>query len=324
MTRMAQLSVAISTLERPDALERCLTSLAGGEVLPSEVIVVDQSSNDDTRALIEKWRSSPLPITYIRQEPLGLAVSQNTALAHAPGPVVAVIDDDCIADRNWLAIIEQSFASMVGLAAVTGRVLPLKAEGERVYPVASRTSTIRRDFSGKTVPWPVGSGNNFAVKREWFTRIGGCDERLGPGSPGQGGMDLDLFYRLLRAGAQIRYEPDALVYHERQDRAGRISRRPMYGYGMAAACMLRLRERDFYALRMLVHWLFYRGRLLAAAFLQRRWMEVYEEWLMLQGSARGLIHGLGVHGPGRNLTRSQTGRTPNRPEGQTPLGTDTC
>lgn len=64
MTRVAQLSVAISTLERPDALERCLAALAGGEVLPSEVIVVDQSSNDDTRALVEKWRSSLLPITY--------------------------------------------------------------------------------------------------------------------------------------------------------------------------------------------------------------------------------------------------------------------
>jgi len=297
MTRVAQLSVAISTRERADALERCLEALASGDVLPTEVIVVDQSANDETRSMVDKCRRTTMSITYIRQGPLGLALSQNTALAHATCPVVAVIDDDCIADRKWLATIEQAFASPEGLGTVTGRVLPLAPDGERVYPVASRTSTVRRDFSGKTLPWPVGGGNNFAVRREWFNRVGGCDERLGPGSPGEGGMDMDLFYRLLRAGARIRYEPEALVYHERQSKAGRVARRPMYGHGMGACCALRLREGDLYALRMLGHWLFFRTQLLAGALLRRRWMTAYEEWLMLRGSVRGLIHGLRVHRP---------------------------
>jgi GT2 family glycosyltransferase len=299
--RVAQLSVAISTRDRPDALERCLEALAAGDVMPTEVIVVDQSSNDATRLIIEKCRRSTMSITYIRQEPLGLAVSQNTALAHATCPIIAVIDDDCVADREWLATIEQAFASPDGLGAVTGRVLPLDSQGERVYPVASRTSTVRRDFSGKTLPWAVGGGNNFAVRREWFNRVGGCDERLGPGSPGEGGMDMDLFYRLLRAGARIRYEPEALVYHERQSKAGRIARRPMYGHGMGACCALRLREGDVYALRLLGHWLFFRTRLLAGALLRRQWMTLYEEWLMLRGSVRGLIHGFLVHRPARRV-----------------------
>ena len=267
--------------------------------MPSEVVVVDQSSNDDTRALIQKWRTSVLPITYIRQEPLGLAVSQNTALAHASCPVVAVIDDDCIADKKWLATIEQAFTQSGALGSLTGRVLPLEPEGERVYAVASRTSTVRKDFSGKNLPWPVGSGNNFAVRREWFHRIDGCDKRLGPGSPGQGGVDMDLFYRLLRAGARIRYEPDALVHHERQSKAGRVARRPMYGHGMGACCMFLLREGDLYALRILGHWLFFRTRLLVSGLVHRQWMTAYEEWLMLLGSVRGMIHGLRVHGATR-------------------------
>jgi hypothetical protein len=86
MMRVAQLSVAISRLER-----RCLAALARGQILPGEVISLDQSSSDDTRALIEKWRSTLLPITYIRQEPLGLAVSQNTALAHASCPILTTL-----------------------------------------------------------------------------------------------------------------------------------------------------------------------------------------------------------------------------------------
>jgi GT2 family glycosyltransferase len=297
--RRSQLSVAISTCDRPDALERCLEALAAGDVLPAEVIVVDQSRTDDTRLIVEKYRSSTLPIRYIRQKVVGLGVSQNTALAHATCPVVAVIDDDCVADRGWLAIMEHAFGTLDGLAALAGRVLPLGPVGEKVYPVACRTSTVRREFTGKMLPWPVGSGNNFAVRREWFNRIGGCDERLGPGSPGQGAVDMDLFYRLLRHGARIRYEPDALVYHERQSKTGRIGRAPMYGHGMGTCCVLRLREGDLYSLSVLSHWLLFRSRLLAEGLLRREWVIVHEEFLMLLGTVRGLIHGLRVRGPAR-------------------------
>jgi GT2 family glycosyltransferase len=309
-TRVAQLSVAISTRDRPYSLEQCLKALACGEVLPAQVIVVDQSSNDVTRASIEELGLTTIPITYIRQELSGLAVSQNTALAHATCSLVAVIDDDCIADRSWLATIERAFMSAEGFGLITGRVLPLEPEGERVYAVSSRTSTVRRDFSGKTLPWLVGSGNNFAVKRELFVRIGGCDERLGPGAPAKGGMDTDLFYRLLRAGARIRYEPAAIVYHERQSKAGRLARRPMYGHGMGASCALRLCEGDIYALRIIGHWWLFRTRLLAGALLHRRWITMHEEWLMLQSSLGGLIHGWRLRGQPGLLPAVRSANTP--------------
>ena len=297
MARAGKLSVAISTRDRPDALERCLAALAAGDVVPAEVVVVDQSSADETGAVVERAQATGLAITYVQQQPLGLAVSQNTAVGRATRPVVAVLDDDCIPDRRWLATVERSMAAPEGLAAVTGRVLPLEPAGDRVYPVASRYSTVERVFQGKALPWPVGGGNNFAVRREWFERIGGCDERLGPGSPGEGGMDLDLFYRLLRGGGRIRYVPEALVHHERQTRAGRMVRRPMYGHGMGACCVFRLREGDAYALGMLTRWILYRARLLGGALVGRRWMSAQEEWLLLRGTARGVLHGLRTPGP---------------------------
>jgi GT2 family glycosyltransferase len=238
-----------------------------------------------------------MPIDYFRQARCGLASSQNAGITRARWPIVAVIDDDCIPDRAWLATIEKAFASMDSLAAVTGRVLPLSPEGDKLFPVASRTSTARREFSKKAMPWVVGSGNNFAVKREWFTKVGGCDERLGPGSPGQGGVDMDLFYRLLRAGGRIRYEPESLVYHERQDKAGRIARRSMYGRGMGACCTIWLRQRDAYALPILGRWLFFRARLLATAACCRRWVSVHEELLVLRGTVAGLVYGLFVNEP---------------------------
>ncbi|CAN5152846.1 hypothetical protein BH23GEM2_BH23GEM2_11700 [soil metagenome] len=214
---------------------------------------------------------------------------------------MAVIDDDCIADSEWLTVILDTLSAHESPDVVTGRVLPLEPVGERVCPVASRVSPRAAEFVGKTMPWPVGSGNNFALKREWFLRIGGCDERLGPGSPGQGGVDLDLFYRLLRAGACIRYEPRSLVYHERDTRAGRLARRPMYGHGMGVCCVLRLREGDLFAVRMFVQWMFMRSRKLAGGARRRDWETVKEETLMLSGTLRGLWHGMWNAAVNRNV-----------------------
>ena len=106
---------------------------------------------------------------------------------------------------------------------------------------------------------------------------------------------MDLFYRLLRAGARARYEPDLVVYHEQQQPEGRLTRRGAYGFGMAAACALWMREgRDRQALRILGAWIAMRGRLLAVAVRRRRWRSVREELLVLGGTARGVVHGLSV------------------------------
>jgi GT2 family glycosyltransferase len=154
---------------------------------------------------------------------------------------------------------------------------------------------VRIAFDHSAMPWDIGSGNNFAVKRDWFNRIGGNDERLGPGSSGRGGVDMDLFYRLVRAGARARYEPEALVYHERTSSAGRIARRVPYGYGMGACCALWLCQQDTNALRVLGRWLAMRLWRLAGGLRRREWMLVYEEMLVLFGTMRGLMYGFRVH-----------------------------
>lgn len=285
------MSVAISTRDRPDSLARCLDALASGEMLPAQVVIVDQSLTDATRSLVEARGSGPLPITLLHQEPRGLAASQNAAVSAATRPVVAITDDDCIPHPTWLATIARAFASDEPLDVMTGRVLPLPPRGERTYPVSSRPSTERREFRDRSVPWHVGSGNNFALKRAWYARIGGCDERLGPGSAAQGGVDMDLFYRLLRAGAHVRYEPTSLVYHERQSRADRLARRPMYGRGMGACFTLWLSQGDAYALPALGRWVFLRTALMARAAGRRDWSGVREEAIMLRTTADGLLHG---------------------------------
>lgn len=289
---MADISVAIATMNRPEALAICLKTLLAGEVLPAEIIVVDQSSDDETGRVVERCAAGRVSLVYIPHEGRGLGLAQNIAIDRAKYSIIAVTDDDCEPAQDWVARIQQAFAPPDSIDGLTGRVLPAGPETPGAYAVSSRTSTARVEFKGKALPWYVGSGNNFAVKREWLDCIGGVDERLGPGSPGQGGVDMDLFYRLLRAGARIRYEPDLLVYHARTSRAGRISRRIPYGYGMGACCSLWLRQKDYFALRVLLSWFILRTQRLFEGMLGKRWMLAYEELLVLAGTIGGFAQGL--------------------------------
>lgn len=290
--QLAQITIAISTLNRPEALASCLDSILSGERLPAEIVIVDQSRDDRTKMVVENQNSPDVELKYFHHTGRGLGAAQNIAIAHACCPVVAVTDDDCHPAPDWVARIEQAFASPSQLDGLTGRVLPLGPDEPGSYAVSSRTSTVRVDFDRDAMPWDVGSGNNFAVKREWLNRIGGNDERLGPGSPGQGAVDMDLFHRLLQAGARIRYEPDVVVYHDRTSKAGRISRRIPYGYGMGACCRMWLKEKDPQALRVLGRWSRLRMSRLWQGIRKRHWMLVHEEVLVLAGTIGGFVNGL--------------------------------
>jgi GT2 family glycosyltransferase len=288
---MANLTAAIATVNKPEALARCLDALLSGDVLPTEVIVVDQSQNDTTQLMIERYKPSAVAMVYIRQQQCGLSASRNAAIARTSCPVLAVTDDDCVPDREWVATIDQTFASPTAPDAMTGRVLPLGPESPGLYVVSPRESTTRVEFSGKVLPWIVGTGGNFAVRREWFARIGCYDERLGAGSPGKAAEDADFLYRLLCAGARVRYEPDALIYHERQSKDRRLASRWNYGYGIGAFCSIWLRQRDLYALRILSYWFLRQSYAFVDATGRRDWGLAYQMSLSLRGTAHGVVYG---------------------------------
>jgi GT2 family glycosyltransferase len=269
-----------------------VTALLNGCTLPGEIVIVDQSTDDRTAELVRAFEwSASVPVRYIRQKCTGLAASRNIAVAHATQPVVAFTDDDCVPDRGWLTAVAEAFEGAERPHAVTGRVPPLGPDGPGLYPVSTRPNRRRAIHRRRALPWAVGTGGNAAVRREWLDRVGGFDERFGVGSPGQSAEDLDFFYRLLRAGAVVRYEPDAVVFHEQQTLESRLHRAIPHGFGMGAVCALWARQRDAYVLWIALWWCFYRGLGLFRACVRRHWWSVREEMLTIQGACRGVAYG---------------------------------
>ena len=262
------IAVAIATTDagREASLRRCIEAVAGGTVLPTRLLVVDQSGGAGREIPVASF-----PIEILPQPRLGLSASRNLALDRLEQEIVALTDDDCVPEAGWLA-------------AVTGPVLPLPSSGDRTAAVSSRAGDEPRVFETRTAPWHVGTGGNMALNR---ARLGArrFDVRLGAGSPGRAGEDLDLIDRLLGAGERIRYEPGAVVRHERTTPARRLATRHEYGFGVGAMLGLGLRRGDPASVLQLASWLALRGRL---AVTRRA---PAEELRVLGGTGRGLIYG---------------------------------
>jgi hypothetical protein len=113
-----------------------------------------------------------------------------------------------------------------GVVAVTGLVVPLEQETDaQVYferyggfgcGMEARTIPSSEENTSSPDPrWALecGTGANMAFRRSIFEEIGPFDPALDVGTPTNGGGDIEMFYRVLKAGHALRYEPEALVAH---------------------------------------------------------------------------------------------------------------
>jgi GT2 family glycosyltransferase len=187
-------------------------------------------------------------VVYAAEPRPGLDFARNRALAEATGEWIAFLDDDVLADRGWLAGLEEALAENPDAGTLTGLVLPAELETQAQI-VFERRGGFRRGFrklryEGDLQPgnplYPVGAGMfgagcNMVLRRGAVLALGGFDDALDTGRPLPGGGDLDIFHRVLRAGLPLVYEPRMLVRHRhRRDRAGLRRQYRTWGDGLMA------------------------------------------------------------------------------------------
>lgn len=104
--RHAFVSVVICTYNRAKYLEKCLNSLNKQTYPNFEIVVVDGPSNDETSQVLEKYPE----IKLIKQEKLnGLSFARNLGIQASDGEIVAFIDDDAVADENWIKYLVEGY-----------------------------------------------------------------------------------------------------------------------------------------------------------------------------------------------------------------------
>ena len=225
-------TLAICTRDRPQALERCLRSIAAARPAPDEVIVVDNAPGTAaTRAIVARFpgcRCVPEPRP-------GLSAARNAAVREASGELLAFVDDDVVVHPRWLGALRRGFEDD-DVMAVMGLVLPaeLATEAQAAFEsigglaLGSERARFDQRFVRATVArgipvWKLGAGANMAVRRCAFELVGDFDARLGAGAAGCS-EDSEFWYRLLAEGWACRYEPDSVVFHHHRREAAALAR----------------------------------------------------------------------------------------------------
>lgn len=201
-------SIIVPTRDRIPALGRCLESLAALDYPAGryEVVVVNDGGSDPSPVI--DALSSTMPVTLITTTHLGPAGARNAGVRSSSFENLAFIDDDCTAHPAWLSVLSGQLMAAPG-SPVGGRVV--NALHANRYAEASQglqDFLYRWYHVERRGDMPFFTTNNLAVARSEFVAVGEFDSSFPFASE-----DRDWCDRALHSGRQLRYAPDAIVYH---------------------------------------------------------------------------------------------------------------
>jgi len=246
-----EFSIIVPTYNRAGELRETIRSIAKLRVNGDwELLVVDNNSTDNTRAVVEEESPSfPAPLHYVFEPEQGRYAALNTGIRTAKGAIIGTTDDDARVEADWLTRAAAGLETL-GCDYVGGRVLPIW-KGTRPVWLANRPGRNwailalqdhgdkPREFGGKDLPaWPLGI--NTATRREAFARIAPFDNRLGrKAGTLRNQAQREWHLRARAAGLRGFYVPEMIVHHVVE--ASRLTkgyfRRWCYWHGISRAIL---------------------------------------------------------------------------------------
>ncbi len=206
-----KIEIIICTYNRCEELKDVLKSLLclnGKDEMDHRITIVDNNSSDNTKGVVREFQKiSDQKIHYIFEPEQGQAAARNRGIKETDGDVIAFIDDDAIASKNWLKVIYKKFLNS-DIDCLTGKVIPLwSCKIPRWYHPRMRGVIVDVDRGDDTfVLKKLMPAVNMAVRRFVFEEYGGF--RLDRGE------DTEFSCRVVKAGCKILYCPEMLVYHK--------------------------------------------------------------------------------------------------------------
>lgn len=200
-----RISAIIPAFNGGDSLRQAIASLRGQTLAPFEIIVVDDGSTDNTRAIAEEARAAGLISMLIHHGTrCGSSAAINAGARFARGELIVIMDPDTVFAPTALAHLAAAFND----PQVAGATCNLGANNEQATLVTALQSLeyMLSISAGKSFLNLIGavsccSGACSMYRRAVFLDRGGLD--VGPGE------DLEFTLRLRRFGHQVRFVPEA-------------------------------------------------------------------------------------------------------------------
>lgn len=208
---MPSISLIVATYNWPEALNVCLLSIKQQTLLPNEVIVADDGSDDATKALIDEMqRDFPVPLIHVWQPDLGFrkTLILNKAIARASSAYIVQVDGDVILEKHFIydhaSVAENGFFIRGTRAHISSTYVDKVLSENKIdfnygsWGLVHRFNALRLPalaflMEQKSSKSSGVRGSNFAFWKSDFLAVNGYDNDL----TGWGHEDEELAIRLI-------------------------------------------------------------------------------------------------------------------------------
>ncbi|MCJ7792917.1 MAG: glycosyltransferase family 2 protein [Candidatus Marinimicrobia bacterium] len=213
------LSLIIPTRDRAALLKKCLQHLADQIDRKDEILVVDNGSQDDTHQVVLSFQDK-MPVKYFFESRKGPSFARNLGIKKAKGKILGFLDDDMIANKNWVKEVKKLVPQ--GDFVYAGKVKNIyfkegiftqmsRLRDELFWPLILKQSS-SRDKRRPAINF-LGTGN-FCLQKEVSLNLKKVfDEKNFPFI----GEQQDLAERLQLAGFKIIYNPKMITHHQKKE-----------------------------------------------------------------------------------------------------------
>lgn len=205
------ISIIIATIGDP-LLQKSILSISNqsAELENIEIIIVDNKLRGEIPSLITEKKS----IKVIRESMQGLSYARNRGFTEASGNYVAYIDDDAVANKDWVDKIVEHIKNSPDIEAFGG---PYECLNPKELPSWFPSKVTRMSHGNRRRFLKEGeylSGTNMIYSRKLLIRLGGFAVNLGMNAGKLGyGEETELQNRIKKMGIKIHYDPSIIVKH---------------------------------------------------------------------------------------------------------------
>lgn len=200
-----KISVVVCSYNGSATISNCLSGILELDYPNFETIVVNDGSTDNLEAIVRRF-----PVKLISTPNQGLSAARNIGMEHATGEIIAYLDDDAYPDPHWLTYLAAAYRNSAH-AGIGGPNLSPYNDAPVATCVANSPGgpvhVLLTDEIAEHIP-----GCNMSFRKAVLEEIGGFDPTFRIA-----GDDVDLCWRVQKAGYTLGFHPTALVWHHRRN-----------------------------------------------------------------------------------------------------------
>ena len=216
VAQQPEVSIVVAARNEAKNLPKCLAALSA-QTYPgplTEIIVVNNLSQDDSAAVLETWRQKLARLTIMQLDdiPLGISPKKHAlscGIAEASGSLIVTTDADCSPPPRWLETMISHFSAETGLLAGPA---PLEPQGW-LGGVLALDSVASMAVAAGGCGWNTAitcTGRNLAYRKQVFDLVGGFGE-TGASLSGDDDLLMQRVRRNSAARVDFALSPEAVV-----------------------------------------------------------------------------------------------------------------